>query len=72
MPRVEDISGKIPVVVINNQDERLDVDAVDLDNSKLGRLMARPLLELGHRDAGYIARRSLCGRSSVPEEWRDF
>ena len=31
------------------------VDAVELDNSKLGRLMARHLLELGHRKVGYIA-----------------
>lgn len=55
MGQVEKISGKIPVVVINNQDERLDVDAVDLDNSKLGRMMARHLLELGHREVAYIA-----------------
>ncbi|HJB00054.1 MAG TPA: LacI family transcriptional regulator [Candidatus Mediterraneibacter merdavium] len=55
MAQVEDISKKVPVVVINNQDERLDVDAVDLDNSKLGRLMARHLLELGHRDVAYVA-----------------
>ncbi len=55
MGQVEEISKKVPVVVINNQDERLNVDAVDLDNSKLGRLMARHLLELGHRDVAYIA-----------------
>ena len=31
------------------------MDAVELDNSKLGRLMARHLLELGHRHVAYIA-----------------
>ena len=55
MLQVEELSKRIPVVIINNQNEKLDVDAVDLDNSKLGRLMARHLLELGHRDVGYIA-----------------
>ena len=47
MEQVEDLSKRIPVVVVNNQNEKLNVDAVELDNSKLGRLMARHLLELG-------------------------
>lgn len=55
MARLEDLSKKIPVVVINNQNERLNVDAVELDNSKLGRIMARHLLELGHKNVAYIA-----------------
>ena len=40
---------------INNQNEKLNVDAVELDNSKLGRMMAKHLLELGHRKVAYIA-----------------
>ena len=55
MGDVEELAKQIPVVVINNQDERLAVDAVELDNSKLGRMMARHLLELGHRHVAYIA-----------------
>lgn len=55
MPKVEELAQHIPVVVINNQNEKLNVDVVELDNSKLGRLMARHLLELGHRNVGYIA-----------------
>ena len=55
MQTVVDLAKRIPVVVVNNQDERLEVDAVELDNSKLGRLMARHLLELGHRHVAYIA-----------------
>lgn len=55
MGLVKELSLNIPVAVINNQNERLDVDAVELDNSKLGRLMAKHLLELGHRRAAYIA-----------------
>lgn len=52
---VEELSRDIPVAVINNQNEKLNVDVVELDNSKLGRLMARHLLELGHRRVAYIA-----------------
>lgn len=52
---VEELSRDIPVAVINNQNEKLNVDAVELDNSKLGRLMAKHLLELGHRRVAYIA-----------------
>lgn len=55
MDVVEDLATQIPIVVVNNQNEHLNVDAVELDNSKLGRLMARHLLELGHEDVAYIA-----------------
>lgn len=55
MSMVEELSGKIPIVVINNQNEKLDVDAVELDNSKLGRIMAKHLLDLGHKNVAYIA-----------------
>lgn len=55
MDTVEALAEQIPVVVVNNQNEKLNVDAVELDNSKLGRLMARHLLSLGHRHVAYIA-----------------
>lgn len=55
MRRVEELSREIPIAVINNQNEKLDVDAVELDNSKLGRIMAKHLLELGHKKVAYIA-----------------
>ena len=55
MNMVEELAETIPIAIINNQNERLNVDAVELDNSKLGRLMARHLLELGHRKVAYIA-----------------
>nr|WP_307999311.1 LacI family DNA-binding transcriptional regulator [uncultured Merdimonas sp.] len=55
LKQVEELSKEIPVVVVNNQNEKLNVDAVELDNSKLGRIMARHLLELGHHKVAYIA-----------------
>lgn len=55
MSMVEELSQKVPFVVVNNQNEKLGVDAVELDNSKLGRIMARHLLELGHKKVAYIA-----------------
>lgn len=54
MELVEELSEKIPIAIINNQNEHLNVDAVELDNSKLGRLMAKHLLRLGHRKVAYI------------------
>ena len=55
MGLVEELAGHIPVVIVNNQNEKQNVDAVELDISKLGRMMARHLLELGHRHVAYIA-----------------
>ena len=37
MDMVERLTERIPVVIINNQNEKLSLDAVELDNSKLGR-----------------------------------
>ena len=55
MDTIEELAEKIPIVIINNQNEHLNVDAVELDNSKLGRMMAKHLLDLGHRKVAYIA-----------------
>lgn len=54
MQTVEDLSRRIPFVVINNQNEKLNVDAVELDNAKLGSIMAKHLLDLGHKNVAYI------------------
>lgn len=54
MATVEQLSVRIPIVIINNQNEYLNVDAVELDNTKLGRIMAKHLLELGHKKVAYI------------------
>ena len=55
MDLVGEIAEQIPVAIVNNQNEKMNVDAVELDNSKLGRVMAKHLLELGHRKVAYIA-----------------
>ncbi len=55
MELVTELAQKIPVAIVNNQNEKMDVDAVELDNSKLGRIMAKHLLDLGHRRVAYIA-----------------
>lgn len=54
MGRIEELTKTIPIVVINNQNERLAVDAVDLNNLKLGKIMAQHLLELGHQKVAYV------------------
>lgn len=55
MEQVEQLAERVPIVIINNQNEQLKVDAVELNNEKLGRIMAKHLLELGHRKVAYIA-----------------
>ena len=54
MEQVEEIAAKIPLVVISNRD-KVKVDAISQDNTKVGSLMARHLLDLGHRQVAFIA-----------------
>lgn len=54
MEQVEEIAAKIPLVVISNRD-KVKVDAISQDNTKVGSLMARYLLDLGHREVAFIA-----------------
>lgn len=49
------LSETIPLVVIKNRDLDMEVDVVELNNAKPGRLMARHLLDLGHRKVGFIS-----------------
>ena len=54
MEQVEELAEKIPLVIISNR-ERVKVDAINQDNTKVGSLMARHLLDLGHRKVAFIA-----------------
>lgn len=53
--QVRELSERIPLVIINNRENTLEVDAVELDNSKPGQLMARHLLELGHQKVAFVS-----------------
>ena len=55
MKQLNGIARRVPVVIVNNRDKNLDIDTIEVDNTKLGRLMAEHLIELGHRHVGYIA-----------------
>lgn len=54
MEQVEEIAAKIPLAIISNR-EKVKVDAINQDNTKVGSLMARHLLDLGHREVAFIA-----------------
>lgn len=54
MEQVKEIAAKIPLVVISNRD-KVKADAISQDNTKVGSLMARHLLDLGHREVAFIA-----------------
>ena len=45
---------KIPLVLINDHNPDLKIELLELDSKKSGRLIAAHLLELGHRDIGYM------------------
>lgn len=62
MRQLNEIAGKIPVVIINNRDKNLNIDTIEIDNTKLGRLMAEHLINLGHRHVAYIASPLLSGQ----------
>jgi LacI family transcriptional regulator len=49
------LAENFPFVVIKNRDFDMEVDAVELNNSKPGRIMAQHLLALGHRKVGFIS-----------------
>ena len=46
--------GKLPLVLINDHNPDLKIELLELDSKKSGRLIAAHLLELGHRDIGYM------------------
>lgn len=52
--KVEELAKELPVVIISNKEKTTTVDAINQDNSEVGRLMARHLLDLGHRDVAFI------------------
>ena len=53
--QVEKIAKETPLVIISNKEKTTTVDAINQDNTVVGRLMARHLLDLGHRKVAYIA-----------------
>ena len=52
---IRELAEKIPLVVVNNRDEGMTMDAVELNNAKPGRLMAGHLLKLGHRHVAFVS-----------------
>lgn len=52
--KVEELAKKIPLVIISNKEKTTSVDAINQDNTIVGRMMARHLLDLGHRDVAFI------------------
>lgn len=52
--QVEEMAREIPLVIISNKEKTTTVDAINQDNTEVGKLMARHLLDLGHRDVAFI------------------
>ncbi|MDO5781581.1 MAG: LacI family DNA-binding transcriptional regulator [Eubacteriales bacterium] len=52
--QVEKIAKETPLVIISNKEKTTTVDAINQDNSVVGKMMARHLLDLGHTDVAFI------------------
>lgn len=52
---IERLNNSIPIVAICDKIEGLDVDTVELNNLKAGRLIGGHLIELGHRNIAFIS-----------------
>lgn len=52
---VEKISRTIPVVLIGDHSNAVNVDTIELNNYNAGVLIARHMLDLGHRHIAYIS-----------------
>lgn len=55
MDQVAQLASRLPLVIISNREQSAEVDVINQDNSKVGKLMARHLLDLGHQDVAFIA-----------------
>lgn len=52
--QVEEMAKEIPLVIISNKEKTTTVDAINQDNTVVGRLMARHLLDMGHKDVAFL------------------
>lgn len=53
--RVEKINKKIPVVVIGDRDDLINVDTVEVNSYRSGIALAEYLMELGHRRVAFLS-----------------
>lgn len=53
--RVEAIAQSLPVVVIGDRNDSVHLDMVETDSYHTGTLVARHMLELGHRHLAFVA-----------------
>lgn len=52
--QVEELAKEIPLVIISNKEKTTTVDAINQDNTVVGKMMARHLIDLGHRKVAFI------------------
>lgn len=49
------LNDKIPVVAIGDHKNELVIDTVDINNFNAGKLVAKHLIELGHKNVAYVS-----------------
>lgn len=65
---VKVISLKIPVVIIGDKNEVIDIDTVELNSIESGVIMGKHLLSLGHKNIAFIS--TPLSENSVPRNRR--
>lgn len=52
---LQNLAKKIPVVMIGEKDAVSGIDTIELNSEKMGGMLARYLLDMGHRKVGFIS-----------------
>ena len=52
--KVKALSLSIPIVIVSDKNQSVDIDTVELNSTEAGELMAKHLLKLGHRRMAFI------------------
>ena len=53
--KVKTLSLSVPTVVVGDKNQSIDIDTVELNSTEAGELMARHLLDLGHKKMAFIS-----------------
>lgn len=66
--KVKALSLSMPTVIVSDKNQSVDIDTVELNSTEAGELVARHLLELGHRKMAFLT--TPLGENNLPRARR--
>lgn len=66
--KVKALSLSMPTVIVSDKNQSMDIDTVELNSTEAGELIARHLLELGHRKMAFLT--TPLGENNLPRARR--